>query len=747
MARTDVNVRRETNPSTHDDEKRSRKFRGPLFVGLLVVPAFGLLLRFIIFWAPEMLWLVAGLSLTTGFIYASAAVAIGYKVSKRVPLVIWHVAATGFLFGGALYITTVVRWPAETAPWYHRLLAVVNWPAWWVIVHLFGAIIVGGSWLLYRIDAFRAATGADEFSGSGLDKLLKVPLGMKVRDNTITADEFAIEAEIAHPGIPVAQVQGVLQPLVEQAGAIRGRSTIVPGDVGGKSQLRLVMKDPLDEWKTFPGLSHPGESFAYPIRTAYYVAGKNGQPLPQWYSFAQTPNSSVLRPSRLAPNFSAPNDASFGRQGATRAGKSGDNAIEIAEVASRCDAGLFLVNTAKLLQDIGWALDFAVAAADTKPKASVLFEAVRRIGEYRSNQMGHPKWQGRHRTWSPLTYAELGFMAIVVEVDEGDQVLNSATATWLATKGLSLGIFLSVMISRAATDGMASTLRSAVTQWKAFGAGQAYDGGFVLSDETIAAGADVGSLSTRFPGSHYLDKAQGVDETMYPQLARSYKTERDFSDLRRAVEAARAAFTPPVLTPGEIEAAGGAETLRMLSPQTLLAAFDQEDTGPAPAGTVTSTERTTVETAILSTAGDRPDDTGDLEVDALLAKPRADLSDLEKEYGPLPAPGESLPDRSNPDLPSLELASGDDRPSVSPDELTGEANAALIRMAQRGVTRFGNKELMDEMRVDPTPTQMSRWLKGLCDDGKHVAPPGVTVEREPGRQGRYVLVWLAAEGV
>jgi hypothetical protein len=731
---------------------RSRPFVSVGLVALLVVPLFCVVLRTFVWVDKSLTWPIVWLSLFLfGTVTPLVVLGIGYKVTKRAPFVIWHVVGTVEAFAVAVSLAVLPGWDHERAGsgmfdaiWWKSVTDIFTVPAGWVLAYLFGASFVSMTWWLHRSDALRSAARGETGGQSGLEKLLKWPLGVSVRDNTITSDEFAIEADIDHAGVPVGQVQGALPALTEQAGAIRGRSTVIPGDVGGKSKLRLVMRDPLTEWKPWPGLSHPGGSFAYPFRTAYYVNGKA-----QWFSFAQTPDPEILPVSRLAPKFRAANDASFGRQGATRAGKSGDNAIEIAEAASRNDAILILVNAAKLLQDVGWALEFATLAADTKPKAHLTFDLLRKIGEHRSAAMGDPRLNGRHRTWTPATYRELGFAALLVEVDEGDQVLSGSVATWLATKGLSLGIYTSVMISRAATDGMASTLRSAITQWKAFGAGQAYDGGFVLSDETIAAGADVGSLSTRFPGSHYLDKAQGVDERMYPELARSYQTARDFSDLRQAVSAARATFDPPTLTEGEVRAAGGYQMIEMLSPRTiLLGAYAQIDGGttndPAPVGANNTKEVDMQATLNLDEDGNRPDDTGDPEIDALLSKPRADFSDLEAEYGPLPSNGEPMPNLSNPDLPQVSFDDG--RPKVSPEQIAAEFDAALIRLARKGAKEVTNGDVMAEMRCDPTPSWVSKRFKAICDDGKIVAPPGLSLERTPGKAGRYLLVSLDPAG-
>jgi hypothetical protein len=732
MGNANVKITSERNPSKREPDDRAQPFLSVLLAGLLVVPLLGVVTRLFAFFAPELLWLIAGLSLGTGGVLAAAAIAIGFKVAKRIEFVVWHVATTALLFGIALYTTTTVRWPELGEPWYIRLLAVVNWPAWWVIIHFFGSIVLSGSWLLYRIDAFRAATGT-QGDRSGFAELLGIPAGVTVRKGSIEQDEYATTAIIDHENTPADKVASILPAMVEKAGAIRGRSTIIPGERGGSSTVRIVHNDPMKDWRTWPGLSHPGMSFAYPFRSAYYSTGEG-----QWYSFAKTPDSPK---SPHAPKFRAENDAHLGRQGATRAGKSGDIAVEIAEGLSRKDCIVVLANAAKLMQDSGWCLDMVGLAADTTKRAAVLFAGLKRLGEYRSTRMGDPRLGGRHRTWTPETYEELGFAALLVEVDEGDLILGGSDVTWLSTKGLSLGIYASVSISRAVTDGMASTLRSAIPTWKAFGAGQDYDKGFALSKETMAAGASPESFGTRFPGAHYLDKAQGVAETLYPVDARSFKTQRDFSDLRRAVEDARESFPAPTFTAGEIRALGDAWTY--CQPKAILfgalKAADQEDADGAPAPPDDDVPERPDMTKTLDMS-EQPD-TGDPVTDALMSKPREDFSGFEREFGALPPISQPIDLERDPSHPGGTLL--DDKPRVSPAEVIAEFDAALVRMARRGVTRFGNRDVIAEMTVMAPPAQISKHFKALCDEGKTTAPPaGIGIERVPGVAGQYDMAVL-----
>jgi hypothetical protein len=731
MAReSNVNVKSERNPSSRDPEKRVQPFASVLLTGLVVVPLFGVLLRFIAFCAPSSTWIVGGLDLVLfGLLGPAVAMGIGYKVTKRIPFVIWHVALTMLAFALAEYTTVSVGWPADAAPWYVQLKAVVWWPAWWVILHLFGSLFVSLSWLLYRIDAFRAATGSDEGKdGSGLAALVKWPKGARIRAETIESDEFAITAEVDHEGIPISQLRSSAEAIEENPAFIRGRSSVVGGEKGGTSTMRFVHTDPRSVWREWSGLTHPGGLYHEPISTSYYSTGAK-----QWYSFVRTPDGYR---SQLAPNFASPNGTFKGSQGMTSSGKSGDAAIELAEVFSRRDVQVIYVDTAKLLQNASWCLDFVSLAAANRRASGELFAAIRRLGEYRGRVLG----EAGIRDFSHEATKQTGMSWVHIFADEFDVAKQGADMTWLATKGRSLGFRFSFTLPRAHGGALDTDIRGAVGMWCQFGINQDYDKGFALSDETIAAGAKPEQFGTSVPGAHYLDGAPGVDSRLYALDCRSYKTKEDYSDLRAAVIAARAAFTPMTWTPGELEALG--PVAESCNPANVRAGHLGQDDAPvpatAPAPTPKAYDPVNQEGNDMEATRDLNDLKLDPETRAMLDDlPSTDVSDLEAEYGNLD-PRQPLPE-TTPDTFTLP----ETKPRVSAAETIAEFEAALIRMARRNVKEFGNADLRDEMRVAMRPSAMSERFTALQNDAT-LNPPGLTVERLDGhRRGRFLLVRVA----
>jgi hypothetical protein len=745
MAReASVNVTSERNPRARDPEKRVQPFASVLLVALIVVPLFCLLLRaFIAFGGDGIKWLIVWLIL---FLFGTglplAAIGIGYRVTKRVPFVIWHVALTLLAFATAVSLSVLPGWDHVSAGhhWWDDawagLLNIFSVPLWMTVVYTIASLAVAGSWLLYRIDAFRAATGdKDSDDSSSLAALVKWPKGARIRKDTIEADEFAVTAEVDHAGVPVKQLRSSLEAIEEQPGIIRGRASIVGGDRGGRSTVRLVHTDPHTIWRPWPGLTHPGGLYHEPISTSYYSTGEK-----QWYSFVRTPDGYR---SSVAPKFRSPNGTFKGSQGMTSSGKSGDAAIELAEVFSRRDVQVIYIDVAKLLQNAGWCLDFVALAAANRRASADLFAGLRRLGEYRTRVLG----EANIRDFSHEAVRITGLSWLHIFADEFDVASQGANMTWLATKGRSLGMRFSFTLPRAHGGALDTDIRGAVGMWCQFGISQDYDKGFALSDETIAAGANPEQFGTDVPGAHYLDGAPGVDKRLYSLDCRTYQTREDYGDLRRAVEAARATFTPMTFTLGEIEALG--PVYEACKPSVVRAGHLGQDDAPTDDPTPTVEVSSTAAPAAL-TKGKPMDllrkfDTDDLKLDpatqAMLDDlPDTDVSDLEAEFGNLD-PRQPMPD-GEPDRFTL----GDGtKPKVTKAEGIAEMKAALVRMADRGVRQFESADVRDEMRVAMRAGDVSEYFTSITrpEGDQELNPPGLVIERL-GR-GKFMLTRLGGQ--
>lgn len=746
----DSHGRRGSSDGGRGRKNRHRPFASVLMVAVFGVAAVVLLFRLITAIDPDVRWLTIWLIVMLfGVVVPAAAVGIGYKVTKRLPFVVWHVAITIEACAAATSLGVALGWShGDDAPWYRRIQDAFTLPSWAIVVHLIGSMCLALTWLLYRIDAFRAATGSGSDKASGIDALIKWPKGARIRAETIEADEFSNSAIIDHAGVPIGDLRGKLPAIEENPGVIRGRSTIVPdGNHGGRSRIRIVHTDPHSVWKVWPGLTHPGGSYSHPISTSYYSTGEK-----QWYSFVRTPEG--LR-SEACPDFRSPSHTFKGSQGMTSSGKSGDAAIELAEIFSRRNVVVVYVDVAKLLQNAGWCLDFCTLAAGSKPASASLFKGLRRLGELRSRILG----EAGHRDFSDRAYDELGLPWVHIFADEFDVASQGVDVEWLATKGRSLGLRLSFTLPRAHGKALDTDIRGAIGMWAQFGINQDYDKAFALSKETMEAGAAPEAWGATVPGAHYLDGAPGVDKKMYAIDCRSYQTREDFGDLRRAVEAARATFTPADFTEAEYEELG--DVAQFCRPSVVRGArvgMDDDETAPprplpVPATSLNPTNRSG---AVLDPKGSDMQQTIDMGADDGSAfreladveagAPTTDTAEILRMLDGLDLDGprdvmQPIPQLA-PGETGVELVFDKPRPT-SPADAVREFDAALVRLAQRGVRKFSNRDVIAEMRVVPSESWISKRFKALCDDGEHISPPGLTIERDDNGRGTYMLTYLA----
>jgi hypothetical protein len=737
--------------------KRALPFVGSLLVAYVVLP--------LLYAASRATWLIdqpTGVMVADGWLIAGGAVAvvalgIGLIHAKRTTFVIKHVAATVFLvgLGGNLFGLLGFK---------HRLLDVASF---------FIIMITWGSWMLYRIDVFRAkATGQSADSWGDLIGLVKSrPKNVKVTDNQVA---FVVEHG---PGETHNDVKRGVEKAADAAGVITGRVRIAPGERGGETQVTWSTADVFtdDNWRKFPAPSHPGQSFAYPFRTAYYEDGED-----EWFSF--TPTFAELAASRIS-SLRSPMGTFLGFAGITGSGKSGFLNNVAAETLTRIDAVLVWVDAEKLFQNAGWCLDMCGLAAGNPEQVKILTRGLRGMAEYRVDLFGQmaldavldPSKPMQGREWSPSLARELHAPAYLVVVDEADTIIRTKAFEWLATRGRSLGIFLVPGGPRVSTAEVTALLRSAIGAWKTFGQGDAISGMFTLPDD-VRETVDVQRL--RAQGLHYMTGVPGVPRERWSVLAREYHSDTRW--LREMVIAARSGrlvdpatgnrlcdpFEPMGISEEEAHWLGEAYT--KLRPEVLMAvraagptrsgefdgdeevpgvpepanrpkkAADLEATQEVEAGYTDDDEddpetggKKAVKTSATGTVVD-DDELAAMDnsaVDAEVARDAA-LVDLDKPFDT------RVPDGEPVGVPTR-------KPQAQTEQEEQRHLDAVFRMFAEDETKrdnFGNQDVLDALQIHISAATMSRRMKEL-EHGARLMPPGLELERiEDTRRGRWRIV-------
>jgi hypothetical protein len=743
-------------------DERYRPFLGPYIIALAALPVLESISYLVRRVDPNLGFLILWCWVASGFVLALAAIGIGVKVSKRLSFIVAHVALTLIVGGSMAGLTTAIGWPGV-----------------WIVLHAFASAIFATSWTLYRIDSLRSAARGDTRDVWGALFGLRTSRPTKISQ----PDDAHIVVEIAHgPGETKQDVQSASKKMESALNAIEGRTTVTSDGRAGHTTVSFSTEDVFADWKDWPGPSHPGMSFAYPLRTAYYETGED-----QWFSLCATQK---LRSPHTS--FRSDMDTFLGAVGATGAGKSGFLNNLVAEALTRSDVIPCWIDKAKILQNAGWCLDMLGMAGDAGVAVDFT-RALRLLAEYRVQLFGQVSLDAIMdpgaaaddvgRKWTPQLAVETGEAAILAVVDEADTAIKGAAWEWLSARGRSLGIFLVPATPRASAAEVPAIVRGSVGAWKTYAIGDNYSDGFTISSETADAGADPKKL--RDVGLHYLDRAPGVDKRMFPVLAREYRSSTKV--LRQRVLTARASFDPMTFTPGAIAAMG--EFYERCNPRRLLvprvADADRGALEPvtpampyAPAGGVigdlmralvdgtvqgtpaeveearrilaanqsapnmTASDRTAEEDDDEYEQDEEEDDmratpTGvDLDDDiAAPVDPRTlyDADDARELAGI--DPRQAIDTRVGPDAITLDAPG--DKPVWSAADTEAEFDRVLVQFADTGRMEFGNPDVLTAMQCEFKAYTVSRRLDALAE-GERLAPPGLTIERQ-GR-GRFLIV-------
>ncbi|WP_085066330.1 P-loop NTPase family protein [Catenuloplanes japonicus] len=269
-------------------------------------------------------------------------------------------------------------------------------------------------------------------------------------------------------------------------------------------RMEVSPVDMLENPPAWPGLSAPGGSIAQPIRLAVYQTGKQ---VPLYL-----PGDPKADRNAIGVMFL------LGQSGS---GKTDFQIDLAAEARSRRDALVTYIDARKGLQ-LPKALRANVHTFIHQPaEAESYLDGVVPEVARRAAQMGEHGCE----QWTAGCPDCPKFLVIIV--DEASKFVETSEETLveLAESVRSVGIFMLLGLQRATGDRIPTSVRSTIGGAACMGVKNVGEASYVLSDETIAAGADP-SWKNEKPGALYAElPGTGRDDWSLP--ARTYKPDRD----------------------------------------------------------------------------------------------------------------------------------------------------------------------------------------------------------------------------
>lgn len=294
----------------------------------------------------------------------------------------------------------------------------------------------------------------------------------------------------------LGQAQGAIATLVPTK---KGNVRLVPDrDRPGEGDMEITGRDYITEPPRWPGLSAPGGSIAKAIRLAVYG---NGVPVPIHLFGDRKAHRNAIGIMVIA-----------GQQGS---GKTELVLGMAAEILSRHDVDLTVIDPRKGEQLPAWLARGATVISDVDEAEKYVDRLPAEVAQ-RAGQLGRAGF----KEWAEGAPIK----AKVVIIDEAAKLIaarSEDSMVELAESVRSVGLTIALVMQRVTTDRMPSSVKKQRGAALCLGVADDREGGRVLSESTMEAGASPGSLGNREPGSLWIE-APGIPEEDWSRKARTY---------------------------------------------------------------------------------------------------------------------------------------------------------------------------------------------------------------------------------
>lgn len=410
----------------------------------------------------------------------------------------------------------------------------------------FGGSGVALAWSIHKA----LKRGGDE---EGRDALFdKVELaGVRSKSIEVAPNKVTSQLQLPKGEMEVSDVQKAKHRIAGLFGLGKSavRVTEDPDDVS-QATMTIVPNDVLKKPSSWPGPSSSGGSIVEPL-----VVGQ----------YEDTEPVQMFLPGEPESHRNATHYAVIGMNGS---GKSHGAKMSWTEILTRRDGGLVVLDPSKGEQTVGFLGDAPYKVVTGAQNCRKTAKKLPKLISDRASQLG--KWG--YDQWVPEVFEKHGLPYLVVWVEEAPKVLQDAkTLTQIAQEARSAGISLVLSLQKPSFRQMNTDIRSQLGGVWCFGVSDLDDAAYLLSEESIEAGARPDQWKNRRPGCHYLE-GPGIAEDRFTTPGRTF----DGDDQTLADAIAEHADIRPGVHP--IDAAGlGLDTEPTDGPETAAHADEADD--------------------------------------------------------------------------------------------------------------------------------------------------------------------------
>ncbi len=367
--------------------------------------------------------------------------------------------------------------------------------------------VVGGAWLLvggttvitWMIKHALRNTGREQPPAGDANESLLAQVGLAgamVRNAKVEPNKVTVDIEVPRGEMDSSDVVAARPRLASATAAPPNGVRVTPdADDAARASVVIVPVDVLKRPPTYDGPSAPGATMVEPL-----VTGKYEDNEPQLLYGAADPKAGrVLSHVKIS--------------GMTGSGKTIGGRVAFAEIVTRREVVIWMVDTGKRKQSFGCAASAMDWFVTDRAEALELIECLTPVHDARVDYLAERGLDN----WVPG--CGLSYMVIWFE-EAADVLADDEVVAQVANKIRSSGMQLFISTQRFVYDKIPTSLRGALgTSW-AFGAESDADARLVLNDDVMEAGARPDLWQNHKPGYNYLT-GPGIPVERHTMAART----------------------------------------------------------------------------------------------------------------------------------------------------------------------------------------------------------------------------------